>query len=385
MATMNGTQGSQDNAKPIKESKQDHQGYWLRIIVKFNDDVELPYEDGAERYLDDSQAAQWKRLEAEFPGITLNRLYTVLEAGQIREMVKLAVSLDPDYSPPNFLTYFVVDSPPGVTPQEMAAAFAEWQIVQTANFDPPGSEPIVSPGDDPRAVNQGYLDPAPHGIDAEFAWPRAGGLGFTGGDGAGIRVIDLERGWTLNHEDLVGQGATLLHGAIRDGSKAHGTSVLGELCAVDNTIGCIGIAPNVASVHVVSYWTSTRANAILAAIDHLEFGDVLLLEAQLDPNGGTDWYPIEVLDAEFDIIRLATALGLVVVEAAANGSNDLDTYTVGGKGRSWSARQSLQCRIRVLHPPITAAGWIAMPGVRTSIPRLPTTWAPPIHIRRVLD
>ncbi|HEY5857852.1 MAG TPA: S8 family peptidase [Aldersonia sp.] len=174
------------------------------------------------------------------------------------------------------------------------------------------------------------MDPAPDGIDAEFAWI------FPGGDGAGQRFIDLERGWTLNHEELNDHGATLLHGTLRDLSRGHGTSVLGEICAVDNTIGCVGIAPHVASVAVVSWHASTRPDAIIAAIDNLTFGDLLLLEAQvsLDPTDYPNMLgPIEVYDAEFDAIRLATALGIIVVEAGGNGTNngsapalDMDAY-----------------------------------------------------------
>lgn len=44
--------------------------------------------------------------------------------------------------------------------------------------------------------NQGYLGPAPRGIDAQYAWT------FPGGRGQGIRVIDLESSWYLQHEDL---------------------------------------------------------------------------------------------------------------------------------------------------------------------------------------
>jgi hypothetical protein len=122
-----------------------------------------------------------------------------------------------------------------VEPEELVKALLTWRSVQTAYFDPPGSDPLVNAADDPRAANQGYLDPAPDGIDAEFAW------GFAGGDGAGQHLIDLERGWTLNHEDLVAHGAALLHGTILDTSRPHGTSVLGEVCASDNTRGCVGI------------------------------------------------------------------------------------------------------------------------------------------------
>ncbi len=191
-------------------------------------------------------------------------------------------------------------------------------LCKRLTYDPPGDDPVVNPADDPRVDTQGYLDPAPDGIDAEYAW------GFAGGDGAGQDVIDLERGWTLDHEDLTGHGAALLHGVLLDSSRAHGTSVLGEICAVDNTLGCVGIAPHVGSVNVVSYNGSTIPDAIMTAIDNLPFGGVLLLEVQIN------YLPAETVLANFETIRLATALGITVVEAAGNGAEDLDAYPGGG-------------------------------------------------------
>ena len=122
-----------------------------------------------------------------------------------------------------------------------------WNSIQEAYIDQSGPDPVVNAADDPRSTFQGYLDPAPDGIDAEYAW------GITGGDGAGQRFIDLERGWTLNHEDIVAHGASLLHGTLLDGSRGHGSSVLGEVCGGYNTLGCVGIVPNIASVDVVSF------------------------------------------------------------------------------------------------------------------------------------
>jgi hypothetical protein len=88
---------------------------------------------------------------------------------------------------------------------------------------------------------------------------------------------------------------------------------------------------------VVSFNGSTRVEAILAAIEHLEFGDALLLEAQVFLNGTSLLGPIEAYDAEYEAIRLATALGIIVVEAGGNGTNngstpplDMDTYTTLG-------------------------------------------------------
>jgi hypothetical protein len=149
----------------------------------------------------------------------------------------------------------------------------------------------------------------------------------------GVNFVDMEQGWTLNHEDLVSKGITLISG-MNQAYFGHGTSVLGEVVAVDNTIGNVGISPNISSARVVSqYRTSTNYNtsdAILSATNALGFGDVLLLEAQTTVAGVSGYLPIEVETAVFDSIRLATALGIIVVEAGGNGSNDLDTFTDTG-------------------------------------------------------
>jgi Subtilase family len=308
------------------DGKRNGVGYRPRVIVKFHDYVEIPYEDKAEAHIERLGVGPYDELSDRFGKLTLRRLYTAVEPEKLQRLVDQARERDRRYDPPNLLTYFVVDCPPGAEPEEIVEALTKWPTVEKAYFDPPGQEPTVNALDDPRSVNQGYLDPAPSGIDAEYAWT------FPGGDGAGQDVIDMERGWTFAHEDLAGHSATLLHGMIRDLSRAHGTSVFGEFSSIDNAIGCVGIAPNVASLRAVSYWGSTIPDAILAAIANLGFGGALLLEAQISfMVGTTAWnlMPVEALDANYDTIRLATALGITVVEAAGNGGNDLDTFVDG--------------------------------------------------------
>lgn len=287
-----------------------------RVVVQFHRHVEVPYEDGAEEAVTRLRIGPWERLSERHPGITMRTLLRSTPLAQVDELVARATQMDPTYVPGHFAGYFWVESDEDIDLDSLAADLRRWESVAVAYVDRPAPDPVVNAANDPREANQGYLNPAPDGIDAEYAW------GFPGGDGAGQRVVDLERGWTLNHEDLTAHGATLLAGTLLDSSRSHGTSVLGEICAVDNTVGCVGIVPNVAGVDVVSFNGSTRPDAIFDALPSLAFGDVLLLEAQVWVDGASLLGPIEAFDPEFDAIRLATALGVIVVEAGGNGTNN---------------------------------------------------------------
>jgi serine protease len=302
-------------------------GYRPRIVVKFHDYVDLPYEDGVEEYIQQRKLGPWESLAADYPGLTLTRLYQTISGDQINELVDRARERDRTYRPPNLLTYFAIDCPPEADPEALAKELSSWRTVQEAYVEGgPTPPPAVNATDDPRSVNQGYLDPAPAGIDAEWAWTIAGG------DGTGVDFVDLERGWTLNHEDLLGAGITLISGVNKD-YFGHGTAVLGEVAAVDNALGNVGVA-TAGGARVVSQWrTATTYNteeAILSAVSVLDFGDVLLLEAQTSVAGWPGYLPVEVETAVYDAIRLGTALGIAIVEAAGNGSTDLDTFTDAG-------------------------------------------------------
>ena len=187
------------------------------------------------------------------------------------------------------------------------------------------TDPLVNAADDTYASDQDYLDAAPTGVDARWAWLQPDS------EGAGVGIIDLEQGWFPNHEDLVGKSPTLIYGDNRDGVGTykgnHGTAVLGEIVGIDNSLGVVGIAPGVTSVRMVSHFdagTNTAlhvADAILAAIPNMNVGDILLLEVQ------RSFKPTEIDDVDFDAVRLASALGIIVIEAAGNGNTDLDAYT----------------------------------------------------------
>lgn len=211
--------------------------------------------------------------------------------------------------------------------EEIVKRFGALEEVDIAYRELEATDPAVNPADDPYNANQNYQDAAPIGIDARWAWTQPNG------EGNGIGFVDLEQGWFLDHEDFASKSPALLYGDNRDGIDGyvgnHGTAVLGEVIADDNTIGVVGIAPSVSSVSVTSHWDTASsssgnvADAIAGALLTLQVGDVLLLEIQ------KGLLPTETDAADFDAIRLAVALGIVVVEAAGNGSFDLDSYTDG--------------------------------------------------------
>ncbi len=84
---------------------------------------------------------------------------------------------------------------------------------------------FLNPYDDPIFKNQGYLNEAPYGINAPYAF------GIKGGDGKGITFADMDYGWLLNHKDLEKQNIELISGRDTDAPAGHGTSVLGIVSA----------------------------------------------------------------------------------------------------------------------------------------------------------
>ncbi|MCB9564252.1 MAG: S8 family serine peptidase [Kofleriaceae bacterium] len=186
--------------------------------------------------------------------------------------------------------------------------------------DAPGADADRCPLRTPRYdALQGYLAAAPGGIDAAAAWPRPGGRG------EGVWFADIEGGWNRDHEDLPGDRIHHVAGrAVADPAwQAHGTAVLGEVVGRDNGIGVVGIAPDVERVVTASIFDTPVAVAIDAAQAALRPGDVLLIELQ-GQGPRRRYVPVEYWRDVFEVIQHATARGVIVVEAAGNGGEDLD-------------------------------------------------------------
>jgi hypothetical protein len=182
---------------------------------------------------------------------------------------------------------------------------------------------------------QGYLDPAPRGLDVRYAW-QAGGPAARG---LGVRLIDVEHGWILDHEDLPMGIRNVLGGMTYQpgmDNLQHGTAVLGLIAARDGTAGITGIAPLTAIGVSPPPDSINIACAIYNAANHLLPGDVILIEVHLPgpetpplaaaAGDQTGFVPVEFYPDVYDAVRSATARGIVVVEASGNGGVDLDAY-----------------------------------------------------------
>jgi len=182
-----------------------------------------------------------------------------------------------------------------------------------------GEAPPASPNFQSR---QGYLGAAPEGIDALWAHTQRGGRGY------GVRMVDLEWGWRFTHEDLRRNQGGVLAGANASADN-HGTAVLGEIGGDVNDFGVLGIAPD-CHQSAVSFTTLPTATAIRTAANRLRRGDIMLLEIhRAGPNsrrgrGQFGYIAIEWWPADYDAICYAVARGVLVVEAAGNGFQNLD-------------------------------------------------------------
>ncbi len=288
------------------------------VNVKLRD--ELPAHPQLDQVLRGHRSPQIRALFADLPAVQLQSL----ESGaRLRARRPL-----PNLGSWHRLEVEAATDLPRLLGELNALAEVDTAYLAPAPAPPPGLlEALASPD---LTGRQGYLGPAPDGFDARFARTQ------TGGDGAGVKLIDLEYSWVLSHEDLQLDGASL--GGVCDPFCAddHGTAVLGILAGRANAIGVTG-AVSAANTKVISPVESGTLHynlpaAIAAAGAALGPGDVLLIEQQVvGPHGGQLFVPVEWDPAVFDAIRVVTQTGVIVVEAAGNGGENLDGVDFQGR------------------------------------------------------
>jgi hypothetical protein len=157
-----------------------------------------------------------------------------------------------------------------------------------------------------------------------------------GGKGEGVKVLDVEFGWTFDHEDLIeSEGKIVVGNPSRRGPYSeHGTAVIGVIAGNENEFGITGIAPKVkimgASVENSPY--PNVAKIIIEATKHVTKGDVMVIELHAPGpkcnfkscGGQMGFIAMEFWPDNFHALKAAVELGIIVTEAAGNGNQDFD-------------------------------------------------------------
>lgn len=316
-------------ARPAPPGAASLAGSQHRLVVKFRDDVRARAANGRLTSRADAELTGARDVARRFD-MSFRPLLKLSEERLARFEKRAAEHSR--RAQPDLAGVLVVEMP-GAGPKRLEAAGralqrledVEFAYIQTLGQPPPGS---LGPTPDFTPL-QTYFQPDP-GMDVDYAWS----LGY---QGQGIRLSDCEYAWDLDHEDLifrVNQDEIQLEENQEINPKIettypdyieHGTAVVGMTSAYENLVVPLGVTGMVPEADVGLYpeWTTEgfrRVDAIMAAIDGSEPGDVVLLEMQ---DGGA---PAEVDHCVWMVTRAGVDAGVVMVAAAGNGTTqgDLD-------------------------------------------------------------
>lgn len=190
-------------------------------------------------------------------------------------------------------------------------------------MQPMGARPAAATPDfSPR---QEFTRPAPQGVDRAAAWARPGGRDSS------VTIGDVEGGWHLNHEALDGKIDDASGVGAHPDWVEHGTAVMAVCLATESGTGVTGLAPEANGLVASALDAGGSAAAIRTAADRLEPGDVLMIELhRAGPRHGfqprndqagyiaVEWWPDDLA-----VVQYALSRGIIVVEAAGNGGENL--------------------------------------------------------------
>lgn len=214
-------------------------------------------------------------------------------------------------------------------------------ILSNEPIEPPATATfVITPN---LEASQTYLFENP-GINVNYAWSR----GITGQN---VRVRDVEYGFHKTHEMLVDRNTVQLESGVSPNASLtnpsstyyswldHGTAVMSILGSAKDNIGLSGSAYNATEMKGFLEWTTASYNRVAAvtrAINASQAGDIVLYEMQ---TGGqnSNYVPAEYDNLIWDLTKAATDSGIIVIAAAGNGNENLDSafYSAyNGRGNS---------------------------------------------------
>ncbi|TKH88399.1 peptidase S8, partial [Bacillus cereus] len=167
-----------------------HKQVTKQLILKFKNEANLPYQDGIEKFIkEEKQDPGLIGILNEYPNVTINRLFSSLNPKEIKNLGREIN--DSEHISSNLLNYYIVENQGDIDVQALLAKFEKSSLIETAYLQEEETPPeerlpnlSVNPYDEPRLTRQGYLEPAPLGINAPYAWS------INGGDGKGTTFVD---------------------------------------------------------------------------------------------------------------------------------------------------------------------------------------------------
>jgi hypothetical protein len=312
------------------------------VIVQFRKEDAPCRGPGVSAELARRRPEDWAALCESYPGIDVVPLFVGHDTEVLSRVVARAKRITPDYEPACFEGLFRVVLPPigewaqttpdgkqgheGLRTAIMDRLAVDYVSIETVIAPPPSS---WADRNSPETLDR-FHAAAPRGMSVEALWS------LQGGSGEGVTVADVELGWHAGHEDFLGIDVRLLPGGRNvERWRPHGTQALSVAVARRNGKCVIGVAPLVADVVLSSEFRADSdmpitEEAIMDAIIELTGdsqgpGAILLLEVQKSVHDFVPGVeagvlgPCEVKREIFELIRLAVASHVVVVEAAGNG------------------------------------------------------------------
>jgi hypothetical protein len=175
-------------------------------------------------------------------------------------------------------------------------------------------------------INQAdYLGKDP-GVDADYAWSQ-------GVDGSNVSVHALEYGLNIYHEEFLGRNAKIADVMTISSEaylyiKHHGNATAGIVYSHDGDYGTKGIAYNADEYILYPEWQEgqdwDRVQAVSNAVANANRGDIIIYEMQY-PGPDDKLVVAEIDPLVWDLTKIASDNGIIVVAAAGNGGGNLDS------------------------------------------------------------
>lgn len=286
------------------------------IEIKFAEGTSYRLSGGRMTSLGNDNLAALQAALKQHPLQSIERLFTQPEQEISAEKISLEAASNEQMPDLNLWYRFTVQD--GTNAEALIDALNAMPEVEIA-YPATLPSPLPTPN---YITQQAYLIPATPGVDAKYAWT------LPGGTGSRVTIVDVEYSFNQSHEDL--PAIPVIGGQEYNGfGDDHGTAVMGELVSKNNGLGVKGISYGAvvkfSSACMDSFCSNYNpANAINTARANTANGDVILIEQQTPVCGLADYGPLEWIQSVYDAIKFATAAGRNVVEAAGNGSVNLD-------------------------------------------------------------